>query len=146
GFEWLDADDNGGNTVSYLRFADADRSGDVVAAVINFSGAAKEAMRIGVPRAGSWRVALDTSGFDEFFSASQADVVLEAEEEPWHSQPFSVVVRVAPLSAVFLVPDGESVVPVDLPLAEGVAAHGPGAVGMEAADLEADEARGPGRV
>jgi len=146
GFEWLDADDNGGNTVSYLRFADADRSGDVVAAVINFSGAAKEAMRIGVPRAGSWRVALDTSGFDEFFSASQADVVLEAEEEPWHSQPFSVVVRVAPLSAVFLVPDGESVVPVDLPLAEEVAAHGPGAVGMEAADLEADEARGPGRV
>src|SRR5690606_30187186 len=108
GFEWLDADDNGGNTVSYLRFADADRSGDVVATVINFSGDAKEWVKVGLPRAGAWRVALDTSGFDEFGSPSQAGRVLEAEPDPWHGQPFSATVRLAALSTLFLVPEPSS--------------------------------------
>ena len=141
GFEWLDADDNGGNTISYLRFADAQRIGDVVAAVINFSGDAKEWVKVGLPRGGAWRVALDTSGYDEFGTASQADRVIEAEEVPWHGQPYSLDVRVAALSAIFLVPDGQDEVPVELPLAEGIPEPG----GDAASDLEADEVRGPGR-
>ena len=114
GFEWLDADDNGGNTVSYLRFADPERTGDVVAAVVNFSGDAKEWIRIGLPRGGRWRVALDTSGFDEFSSPSQADRVLDAEAEPWHGQPYSVTVRLAALSALYLVPVDEPTVSGDV--------------------------------
>lgn len=106
GFEWLDADDNGGNTLSYLRFADPDhRRGSVVATVINFSGESKAEVRVGVPRAGSWRVILDTSGYDEASSPSQADIVLAAVEEPWHGQPYSVTVAVAALSALYLAPE-----------------------------------------
>ena len=114
GFEWLDADDNGGNTVSYLRFAEPERTGDVLAAVVNFSGDAKEWIRIGLPRGGRWRVALDTSGFDEFSSPSQADRVLDAETEPWHGQPYSVTVRLAALSALYLVPVAEPAVTGDV--------------------------------
>jgi 1,4-alpha-glucan branching enzyme len=106
GFEWLDANDNKGNLFSYLRFADEQRQGEqVVAVVVNFSGLAKEWVRVGVPRPGAWRVILDTSGFDEYSSPSQAENVLMAEDTPCHNQPWSVTVRVAALSALYLAPD-----------------------------------------
>ncbi|WP_299441339.1 1,4-alpha-glucan branching protein GlgB [uncultured Phycicoccus sp.] len=104
GFRWLDADDNTGNLLSYLRFERADGSGDVVASVVNYSGEDKEWVRVGVPRAGSWEVVLDTSGYDEASSPSQAGAVLEAEATPWNDQPWSVTVRVARLATLYLVP------------------------------------------
>ncbi len=107
GFRWLDADDNTGNLLSYLRFERADGSGDVVASVVNYSGEDKEWVRVGVPRAGSWEVVLDTSGYDEASSPSQAGAVLEAEATPWNDQPWSVSVRVARLSTLYLVPVAE---------------------------------------
>src|SRR5690606_12802682 len=97
-------------------------------------------VKVGLPRAGAWRVALDTSGFDEFGTASQADRVIEAEEVPWHGQPYSVDVRLAALSGLFLVPAEQQEVPVELPLAEGI----PDESRSGAPDLEADEARRPG--
>lgn len=104
GFRWLDADDASGNTVSFVRHADPAGTGDVVVAVVNFSGSDRERLRVGLPRAGAWRVALDTSGFDAAGSPSQAGIGLTAEEHPWQGQPFSVEVRVARLSALYLVP------------------------------------------
>ena len=104
GFRWLDADDNTGNVLSYLRFARADQQGDVVATVVNYSGDDKAWVRVGVPRAGRWEVVLDTSGFDELSSPSQAGTVLEAEATPWHDQQHSVTVRVARLSTLYLAP------------------------------------------
>lgn len=104
GFRWLDADDNTGNLLSYLRFAEADGSGDVVATVVNYGGDDKAWVRVGVPRSGPWEVVLDTNGFDEHGSPSQAGVVLEAENTPWNDQPYSVTVGVSRLSAVYLAP------------------------------------------
>ena len=106
GFEWLDADDNGGNSFSYVRFDGEDHaSADAVVVAANFSGAAKESLRLGVPREGRWKVVLDTSGFDEYGTPSQADTVVEATPGAWQGQPASVTVRVAALSAVYLAPD-----------------------------------------
>ena len=104
GFRWLDADDNTGNVLSYLRFAQQDQQGDVVATVVNYSGDDKAWVRVGVPRPGRWEVVLDTSGFDEASSPSQAGAVLEAEASPWHDQQWSVTVRVAKLSTIYLAP------------------------------------------
>ncbi|WP_338538463.1 1,4-alpha-glucan branching protein GlgB [Janibacter terrae] len=106
GFRWLDADDNQGNTVSFLRFGQADGSGDVVAVVVNFGGSDRAPLRIGVPKGGRWVVGLDTSGYDAAGSPSQAGVVIEAQERPWQDQPWSLEVRVAALSAVYLTPAG----------------------------------------
>ena len=47
GFRWIDADDNTGNLLSYLRFAQADQQGDVVATVVNYSGDDKAWVRVG---------------------------------------------------------------------------------------------------
>lgn len=109
GFRWLDADDASGNTVSFVRHSGlgtgATTTDDVVAVVVNFGGTDHGNLRIGLPRGGTWRVALDTSGFDGAGSPSQVDVVVSAQEHPWHDQPWSAEVRVARLSAVYLVPE-----------------------------------------
>ena len=105
GFEWLNPHDNAGNTLSYVRFGEGDRGGNsAVVAIINFGGNARDGMRFGLPYAGEWEVVLDTSGFDEYGSPSQAGVVLSAEEQPWENQPYSAVISVPKLSALYLAP------------------------------------------
>ena len=105
GFEWLNADDNAWNTYSYLRFGTPDRQGPVVAVVVNFAWSGR-ANRCGsaCPRAGDWKVILDTSGYDEFGTPSQAEVVVTAQDQGANGQPYSVELRVAPLTAVYLAP------------------------------------------
>lgn len=76
----------------------------MVVVVVNFGGSDRERLRIGLPRGGTWRVALDTSGFDAASSPSQAGTELTAQERPWHDQPFSIEVNAPRLSAVYLVP------------------------------------------
>jgi len=80
------------------------RQGAVVAVAVNFGGLARDPLRIGVPRPGDWKVILDTSGYDEFGTPSQAEVVVTAQEHGANGQPWSVEVRVAALSAVYLAP------------------------------------------
>nr|WP_221935446.1 1,4-alpha-glucan branching protein GlgB [Janibacter cremeus] len=106
GFRWLDADDAAGNTVSFVRSAAGTTgTGDVgnVVVVVNFGGADRD-LRIGLPRAGTWRIDLDTSGFDAASSPSRAGTELVAQERPWQDQPFSVEISIARLSAIYLVP------------------------------------------
>ncbi len=102
GFEWLDADDNHGNTVSFVR---SDGAGDEVVVVVNYGGSDRGPLRIGLPGDGRWRVAMDTSGFDAAGSPSQAGVALEAEARPHQGRQWSAEVRVARLSALYLVRD-----------------------------------------
>ena len=107
GFQWLDADDEQGNTVSFLRFGDGERHDDVVAVVVNFGGVPRTPLRIGLPKGGRWEVALDTCGYDGAGSPSQAGVVVTAQEWPWQGQPWSAEVHVAALGAVYLTPVAE---------------------------------------
>jgi 1,4-alpha-glucan branching enzyme len=105
GFEWLNPHDNAGNTFSYVRFGQPDRGGrDAVVAIINFGGDARDGMRIGLPYDGEWEVILDTSGYDEYGSVSQAGVTVHADHQPWENQPFSGTVYVQKLSTVYLAP------------------------------------------
>ena len=50
---------------------------------------------------------LDTSGYDEASTPSQAGIVLEADPSPWNDQQWSVTVRVARLSTLYLAPMGK---------------------------------------
>ncbi len=108
GFRWLDADDAAGTTVAFVRRDGSEATSDVVVVVVNFGGSSRESLRIGLPRAGAWRVALDTSGFDAAGSPSQAGVVVEAQEHPWQDEQWSAEVRVAGLGALYLVPDARA--------------------------------------
>ncbi|MFN8097860.1 MAG: 1,4-alpha-glucan branching protein GlgB [Dermatophilaceae bacterium] len=105
GFEWLNPHDNAGNTFSYVRFGRQDRGErNAVAAVINFGGDGREGYRIGLPYDGEWEIILDTSGYDEYGSVSQAGVVVTADQQPWDNQPYSATIFVQKLSAVYLAP------------------------------------------
>jgi 1,4-alpha-glucan branching enzyme len=109
GFRWLNADDAGRNTYSYLRFGSGDPHKDapVLATVANFAGYTHEPYRIGLPRGGGWRVILDTAGYRPE-APSSAGLVLHADWQPWDHQPFAVNVTVPAFSTVWLVPDDNS--------------------------------------
>ncbi|HEX2705856.1 MAG TPA: 1,4-alpha-glucan branching protein GlgB [Candidatus Lustribacter sp.] len=106
GFQWIDADDAGRNTVSYLRFGTGDRATDapVLAAVINFSGQTYYDYPIGLPRGGRWKVVLDTAGYRPE-APSSTGVVHEARSEGYAGQPYSISIIAPALSGVWLVPD-----------------------------------------
>jgi 1,4-alpha-glucan branching enzyme len=105
GFQWLEADDAGHNTFAWLRYAKGDRELDapVVACVVNFSGETQQGYRIGLPRAGEWRVVLDTAGYHPD-APSSTGVVVQAEPEAWQGQPFAATVTIPRLSSVWLIP------------------------------------------
>ena len=106
GFRWINADDSGANTISYLRIGRGDAGSDapVMAVVINFSGETHHAYRIGLPRGGRWRVVLDTAGYRPE-APSSTGLVLDAEPYPWAGQPCAVNIVVPAFSAVWLAPE-----------------------------------------
>ncbi|MFI6324025.1 1,4-alpha-glucan branching protein GlgB [Nonomuraea sp. NPDC050556] len=102
GFRWIDADDASGNTFSFVRYA---ADGSAVACVVNFSGAPHEEYRLGLPYGGQWREALNTDAFDYAGSGVGNLGGVEAVEESWHGLPYSTVMRIPPLGAVWLLKD-----------------------------------------
>ena len=100
GFQWIDADDHGGNVFSFLR---RDRTDQVLAAVINFSPEPRPDYRIGLPADGTWTEILNTDaevydGTGEFGNLG----AVESHEVPSHGLEYSAVVTVPPLGAVWL--------------------------------------------
>ncbi|MFI0411396.1 1,4-alpha-glucan branching protein GlgB [Actinomadura sp. 3N508] len=108
GFRWIDGNDAGGNTLSYLRYGTpVPQDGDppVLACVVNFAGNPHESYRLGLPGEGGWREILNTDSFEYGGSGVGNLGRIEATAEPWHGLPASAVLRVPPLGAVWLVPE-----------------------------------------
>ncbi len=116
GFQWIDANDAGGNTLSFLRYgksgapaldggaedgAPADESRSALACVVNFAGTPHHEYRIGLPRAGYWREVLNTDGEGYGGSGVGNYGGVEAVAEPWHGQPYSATISAPPLGTVW---------------------------------------------
>ncbi|MFN8168970.1 MAG: 1,4-alpha-glucan branching protein GlgB [Candidatus Nanopelagicales bacterium] len=101
GFEWIDADDSAGNTFSWLRWG---HEGEALACIANFSGGPHEAYRVGLPYGGTWTEVVNTDA--EVYGGSGVGNMgaVQAEEVPWHGRPYSALVRVPPLGALWLRP------------------------------------------
>ncbi|WP_114561035.1 1,4-alpha-glucan branching protein GlgB, partial [Desertihabitans aurantiacus] len=135
GFQWIEADDAGGNVFSFLR---RDQHGQQVACVINFSPEPRRDYRIGLPAEGRWREVLNTDaefydGTGEFGNLG----AVTATEVGSHGFPASAAVTVPPLGAVWLVHD-----PV-LSVTEGTDAEGTGAEPAPALEADAGAAGTP---
>jgi 1,4-alpha-glucan branching enzyme len=102
GFSWIDADDVAGNVISFLRFA---TDGSPLACVVNFAGVPHEDYRLGLPSAGRWRELVNTDAYEYGGSGVGNLGEVTADEEPWHGQPASALLRVPPLGAVWLAPE-----------------------------------------
>ncbi|MFC6705853.1 1,4-alpha-glucan branching protein GlgB [Flexivirga alba] len=106
GFRWIDANAADANLFSYLRFDTPEQNGDVVAAVLNYSGAEARDIRIGLPRAGRWLELLNTDA-ERYGGSNRGNLGgVDATDTPYNDQPYSAVVTIPPLSAIWFTPDG----------------------------------------
>ncbi|HEU0133113.1 MAG TPA: 1,4-alpha-glucan branching protein GlgB [Mycobacteriales bacterium] len=100
GFQWIDANDAGSNVLSFLRWGS---DGSVLACVANFSGQPHTGYRLGLPRAGRWREALNTDAEGYAGAGGGNFGAVEATEQPWHGQPASAEIYLPALAALWFV-------------------------------------------
>ncbi|HEY9148156.1 MAG TPA: alpha amylase C-terminal domain-containing protein, partial [Gammaproteobacteria bacterium] len=89
------------SVLCYLRRAG--NSNTVIA--LNFTPAPHDGYRIGVPAAGSYRLAFNSDSGDFGGSDLGQIPLFESEAKPWMGQPHSIVVTLPPLAG--LVIEGE---------------------------------------
>ncbi|MDD9152723.1 1,4-alpha-glucan branching enzyme [Plantibacter flavus] len=99
GFEWLDAGDAQNSVLSFLRWDD---DGNVIAALVNFSGAPVGPYRVGLPRAGRWEELLNTDAVEYGGSGVGNYGSIEASASPWAGRPASAELTLPPLGMIWL--------------------------------------------
>jgi 1,4-alpha-glucan branching enzyme len=103
GFWWIEANAAEDNVLAFARRTkDSER---IVIFAANLSPVPRHGYRLGLPRPGRWREALNTdSGY--YGGSDQGNLGgVEAEGVAWHGQPFSAEFTLPPLGAVWLVPE-----------------------------------------
>jgi 1,4-alpha-glucan branching enzyme len=104
GFYWLEANDADANVVAFARQTKAGK--DVLVAVCNLSPVPRNGYRVGLPRPGRWREALNTDE-QRYGGSGIVNGAVEAEDGvAWHQQPQSALVDLPPLGMLWLVPEG----------------------------------------
>ncbi len=103
GFSWIDANDATGNVFSFLRFG---ADGSALACVSNFAGTPHDGYRLGLPWSGEWSEVVNTDA--EMFNGSGVGNFggVRAEDDGWHGQPSSALLRLPPLGTVWLTSQG----------------------------------------
>jgi 1,4-alpha-glucan branching enzyme len=103
GFWWLEANDAAANVIAFAR-ASKDGSRVLVCAA-NLAPVPRPDYRLGLPRSGRWREAVNTDS--SFYGGTDTGNLggIEAEPVGWHEQPFSAEVTLPPLGVIWLVPE-----------------------------------------
>lgn len=108
GFAWIDANDSGGNVLSFLRIG---ADGSRLACVANFAGVPHHDYRVGLPSAGRWREVVNTDA--EAYGGSGVGNLgaVEAVTSPWHGQPASAILQLPPAGVLWLAEETPPAVP-----------------------------------
>ena len=103
GFRWLEANDAAANVFAFARLDDAGER--PVVCVLNLSPVPRYEYRVGMPLCCRWRELLNTDS--GFYGGSGVGNLGGVAAEPigWHDQPFSALVTLPPLGAVWFVPE-----------------------------------------
>ncbi|SFD05084.1 1,4-alpha-glucan branching protein GlgB [Tropicimonas isoalkanivorans] len=105
GFEWLEGNDMDNSVYAWVRRGGPDDPPAVV--VCNFTPMERNGYRVGLPKSGRWREAMNTDA--EIYGGggrgNQGGV--EAEEVDWHGQDYSAAMTLPPLSTIILVHDAD---------------------------------------
>jgi 1,4-alpha-glucan branching enzyme len=103
GFRWLEANDASGNVLAFARL---DAKGErPVVCVLNLSPVPRYDYRVGMPVCCRWRELVNTDSAHYGGSGVGNLGGVDAEPVPWHDQPFSALLTLPPLGAVWLVPE-----------------------------------------
>jgi len=101
GFRWIEADDQAQSVFSFVRYGAA---GEVAAlCVLNATPVVRENYRLGVPREGRWREAINTDSAIYGGSDVGNSGAVETVEVASHGQPRSVTLRLPPLGMLVLI-------------------------------------------
>lgn len=100
GFKWVDADNHKQSVAIFQRIA-KDNS-DFVVVICNFTAAAHENYRVGVPYTGWYEEVFNSDQEKYGGSDIQNNILLKAAKKNWQKQPYSLVIKLPPLSIVFL--------------------------------------------
>jgi len=103
GFYWLEANDAERNVVAFARTSRDHQ--EVLVCVCNLSPVPRERYRVGLPRSGRWREAINTDSATYGGSNLGNMGGVEAEAVSWHEQPFSAELTLGPLSVLWLTPE-----------------------------------------
>jgi len=102
GFEWIDCQDADQSVVSFERKS---KSGQLTVVILNFTPIPRTDYRVGVRVPGAWLERLNTDAADYGGSGFGNLGRVQATDHASHDRPYSLVLRVPPLSAVFLTPE-----------------------------------------
>jgi 1,4-alpha-glucan branching enzyme len=105
GFRWIDVADREQSVLSYVR---ADGSGDAEShalVILNLTPVPRPGYRIGAPKAGTYRLALNSDDARFGGSAFPVDTRVTTDNEPWHGYLQSLVVSLPPLGMLVLLPE-----------------------------------------
>ena len=101
GFSWIDFSDETSSIYVFARYA-ADGTPAVV--VCNFTPVVRTDYRIGLPRGGAWREALNSDAGAYGGSNTGNAGEIQAEEKGYHGQPASAELTLPPLGVLILTP------------------------------------------
>jgi len=103
GFRWLEPNDTANNVVAFARVGESEEK--PLVCVLNLSPVPRYDYRLGMPVCCRWREVLNTDATHYGGSGVGNLGGVEAEAVPWHDQPFSALVTLPPLGAVWFVPE-----------------------------------------
>jgi len=98
GFTWIDPNDHSQSIISFIRTG---KDGEFLIVITNFTPVVRYDYRVGVPRLGCYREIFNTDA-NCYGGSGQVNVDLEAEEQPWHNQPYSIQLKIPPLATIYL--------------------------------------------
>ena len=102
GFQWIDCNDSQQSSLSLLRRGTNHE--DTLIIACNFTPVPRTEYRLGVPML-SWYQELLNSDAKMYGGSNIGNSGgVQAEEIPWHGQPYSIFITLPPLSAVFFKP------------------------------------------
>ncbi|MDY6881591.1 MAG: 1,4-alpha-glucan branching protein GlgB [Thermodesulfobacteriota bacterium] len=105
GFEWIDFRDTDSMIVSFIRRGKSQEQPLVF--VFNFTPVPRLGYRIGAPRPGFYRELINSDAAVYGGSNIGLEGGIPAEPIPWHGQPYSLNLRLPPLSMLILKPAAE---------------------------------------
>ena len=104
GFQWINADQANESVFSFLRRAPSTAGAKEIVVALNATPIPREGWRVGFPHGGAWEEILNTDAALYGGSNIGNHGAVQAEPIPWQGQPFSALLFVPPLAAVYFAP------------------------------------------
>ncbi|MEP7312616.1 MAG: 1,4-alpha-glucan branching protein GlgB [Pseudomonadota bacterium] len=103
GFDWIDCNDRDNSTLVFQRRSGQGADQRIAVVALNFTPVPRPGYRMGVPRPGWYRTALNSDS-EHYGGGNLGVAAVEAQAKPMHGQQWSVQIDLPPLAGVVLLP------------------------------------------